>query len=177
MKTLTSIFSLLLFMTTLHSEEVKIYSSMHYYSKPGAPINISYPEIRMELNETADVNLTLTTSINQGTVYVNTVIDKNLKASKEFDTNATFTIQPNQQDFLMNFKVEANKEGLFYIRLLTKVQSQTSKKLRTFAVPIYVGSQEKAVAKSLNGTLKALGTSENISVSKAQETIQVVKEK
>lgn len=177
MKTLTTIISLLLFITTLNAQEVKVYSSMHHYSKPGAPINISYPEVRMDLNETADVNLTLTTSITEGMVYINTVLDKNLESNSKLDTNASYQIKPNQQSFLMNFEVKAKQEGLFYIRLLTKVESKFSKKLRTFAVPIYVGSQKKPVEKSLTTSFKAVGSSENISVSQAKESIQVIKEK
>jgi hypothetical protein len=177
MKFLMPIISLLLLNHLLLAQEGKIYSSQNYYAKPGAPINIRYSEIRIDMNETADVNITLTTSIDKGTVYVNTLLDKNLETNTQLDTNASFKIQPNQQDFVMNFQVKAKKEGLFYIRLLTKVESQTSKKLRTFAIPIFVGEQKKPVPKSLNSSFKALGTSENISVSQAKETIEVIKER
>jgi DnaJ-class molecular chaperone len=131
----------------------------------------------MDLNETADVNITLTTSITEGTVYINTILDKNLETDTQFDSKAKHTIQANQQNVLMNFQVQAKQEGLFYIRLLTTVETKVSKKLRTFAVPVYVGQQNKPVAKSLTTSLKAIGSSENISVSKAKETIQVIKEK
>lgn len=177
MKFLIPTLSLLLFSSILHAQESKIYSSQHYYSKPGASINIRYAEIRTDVNETADVNITLTTSIKAGTVYVDTVLDENLETSSKLDTNASFEIEPNQQDFILNFQVKAKKEGLFYVRLLTKVDTQTSKKLRAFAVPIFVGEEKKPVVKSLNSAFKATGITENISVSKAKETIKVIESK
>jgi hypothetical protein len=50
-------------------------------------------------------------------------------------------------------------------------------KLRSFAVPIYVGEEAEIRKKSINLQMKALGSGENISVSQALETIEVVKEK
>lgn len=177
MKALSKILTLLLLISTLKAQDANVYSSMNYYAKPGAAINISYPEIRMDLNETGDVNLTLSTSIPKGIVHITTVLDQNLQTNAQLDTNATHKIEANQKKILINFQVQAKKEGLFYIRLLTKVETQLSQKLRTFAIPVYVGTQQKPLPKSLTSSLKALGTSENISVSRAKETIEVIKER
>jgi len=179
MKSLTTMFTLLLFISTLNAKEVEMYSSQNYYAKPGAPITISHAKkIIADVNQTTDINITLSSSVNSGTLSVTTNIDEALEVNNEFDANASYNIQPNQQDFIMNFQVKPMKEGILYIKLLTKIKTAYSTKLRSFAVPIYVGKYEKPTVKSISAnSFKALGTSENISVSKAKETIEVVKEK
>lgn len=65
-------------------------------------------------------------------------------------------------------QVSAKEDGLYYIRLLTKIDKGVDSKLRAFAVPVQVGERKKAkhvMMKSHSG--------ENISISKAVETIRV----
>ncbi|HHD82121.1 MAG TPA: hypothetical protein ENK82_06305 [Campylobacterales bacterium] len=179
MKLFAQTLTLLLFISSLNAQEVEMYSSQNYYAKPGAPITISHAKkIVADVNQTIDVNLTLSSSSNSGKLHVITVVDPKLKSSSTLDTNASFDIRPDQQEFLMNFQVTPTKEGILYIKLLTEIKTDYSKKSRSFAVPIYVGEYEKPLIKSKSSnSFKALGSTENISISKAKETVEVIKEK
>lgn len=177
MKTIIFILTPLLFVLTLNAKDISSNSTFHQYSKPGAPIDMSYTSEKVDLNETCDVNITLTTAITKGTISALISLDKNLSSLIEFDNNLTFEIMPNQQDFLINLKVKSEYQGLYYIRLLTKVDKGYGVKLRSFAVPIYVGEKLEIISKDINLNMKALGSGENITVSKAIETIEAVKEK
>jgi hypothetical protein len=177
MKTIILILTALLFILELNAKELSSNSTFHQYSKPGAPIDMHYTSEKVDINETSDVNITLTTTVTRGTLSVLIHLDKNLNSLRAFDNNLTFEIMPNQQDFLINLQVKSEYQGLYYLRLLTKIDKGYGIKLRSFAVPIYVGEKVKITSKDINLTMKALGLGENISVSKAIETIEVVKEK
>lgn len=143
------------------------------YSKPGAPIDMTYKTTKINTNETADVNITLTTTAQSGKVLVSMNIDNNLTLVDNIDTNQSFDITPDKKSFNIDMRVSSKNEGLYYIRLLTKVQTGLHPKLRSFAVPVMVGENPKPVTRGVN-FLKAK-SGENISVSKAVETIEVIK--
>jgi len=176
MRTVTLIISSLLLTLSIHAKELNSNSTMHQYAKPGAPVDMSYTSQKVEVNETSDVNISLTTSINQGTISAILTLDKHLTSINALDTNLTFEVAPKQQTFLINLQVKAEKEGLYYIKLLTKVDKGYGIKLRSFAVPIYIGKNAGIRKKRNNTQMKALASGENISVSKAIETIEVVNE-
>lgn len=165
---------MLLFLLTLNAEVISG-DTLRQYSKPGAPIDMIFTAQKVDVNEISDVNITLKT-IRSGTVSVLITLDENLKSQAKFDENITYQIMPEQQDYKVNLKVKSEKQGLYYIRLLTKVDNGYGIKLRSFAIPIYVGKAEAILTKGLNFQMKARGSGENISVSKAVETIEVVKE-
>ena len=146
------------------------------YSKPGAPIDMSYKTTKVDTNETADVNITLTTTVQSGTVLVSLNLDDNLTLVNDVDTNQSFEITPDNKSFNIDMKVRSEYDGLYYIRLLCKVEKGLHPKLRSFAVPVVVGDNPKPKTKAGISFLKAK-SGENISVSKAVETIEVIKEK
>ena len=176
MKKLTLILTPLLFSLGLNAKDISANSTVHQYAKPGAPIDMHYIPQKVDINETADVNITLTSGINRGTISVLITLDENLDSQIAFDNNISYEIMPDQKDFIINLKVKSAKEGLYYIRLLTKVDKGYGTKLRSFAAPVYVGKNIGIKKKSMNLQMKALGLGENISVSKALETIEVIKE-
>lgn len=178
MKTFTTLLIILMSIYSLNAHETVSGSTLHYHNKPGAPLDMTFSSEKIDLNETADINITLQTTINKGTVFVNALLDPELEVLNSVDKNTSFEIQPNQKTFIMNFEIKSKKEGLYYIKLLTKVKTDFYTKLRYFAVPVYVGQYQKPVPKSLSTSqLKATGVTENISVSKAKETIEVIQEK
>ena len=144
------------------------------YSKPGAPIDMSYKTTKVDANETADVHITLTTTAQSGQVFVSINLDNNLKLMNNIDTNQVFKIVPDSKLFNIDMKVRSESDGLYYIRLLTKVQTGQHPKLRSFAVPIMVGENPRPKTRAGVTFLKAKN-GENISVSKAVETIEVIK--
>jgi len=176
MRTITLIISSLLLTLNIHAKELSSNSTMHHYAKPGAPIDMSYTSQKVDVNETSDVNITLTTSIKNGTISTIMNLDENLISLKVIDNNSTFSVTPEQQIFLINLQVKAKTEGLYYIKLLTKVDKGYGAKLRSFAVPIYVGKNAGIKKHHNNTQMKLLGAGENISVSKAIETVEVVNE-
>jgi len=147
-----------------------------HYQKPGAPINMSYKSIKVDTNETADVNITLTTTAHSGTIYAMMTHDDNLTLIGDVDENLTFNILPDQKSFNINLQATSNYDGLYYIRLLTKIDKGYGPKLRSFAVPVYIGDNPKPKTRSGVTFMKAT-SGENISVSKAVETIEVIKDK
>ena len=181
MKKITLILTPLLFLLGLNAEVMKPENisgnTMQQYSKPGAPIDMKYNSQRVDLNETADVNITLNTSATNGTFSAIVTLDKELEELSDTQKELKFDIYEDQQEFMINLKVKAQDQGLYYIRLLTKISNSYGSKLRSFAVPVYIGEEEKKVlTKGITNQFKALGSGENISVSKAIETIKVLKD-
>lgn len=176
MKTITLILSSILFTLGVNAKDISSNSTFHQYSKPGAAIDMKYTSQKVDINEASDVNITLTTTIRKGVVSAIITLDENLNSLNEFDNNLTFQIAKNQQDLLINLQVNSKKPGLYYIRLLTKVDKGYGVKFRSFAIPVYIGEQVAIHKTNMNSQMKALGSGENISISKAVETIEVVKE-
>ena len=143
------------------------------YQKPGAPIDITYRSTKVKLNEPSDINISFTTPIKSGEMEVDINIDKNLKSIGEVYNKITYSLNPNQKEYNLNFRVSSSKNGLYYIRLLTKINGVSGVKTRAFAVPIYIGNG-KLQKKSHQLVMKALG-GENLSISKAEESVEVIK--
>jgi len=153
-------------------------NTLNSYSKPGAPIDMEFNTTHIKVDEIADVNITLmTSSVNNGILDVQLSLDKNLTTIEPLDRNLTFQISPENKKFKIDFQVKSKNEGLFYIRMLTKIDNGFGPKLRSFAVPVYVGEKPKALSQTNTSKMKAFNDGENISVSKAVETIRVVEEK
>jgi len=152
-------------------------NTLRGYSKPGAPIDMEFNTTRVNVNEVSDVNITLMTAVNTGSLDVQLSLDNNLTTVETVEENLTFQITPSAQKFNINFQVKSKNEGLFYIRMLTKVDKGYGPKLRSFAVPVYIGEKPKSLSKAITSRMKALSDGENISVSKAVETIKVINEK
>ena len=160
----------------LKAEKISSSNTMFQYSKPGASIDMKHESQKVDVNEPSDINITLSTVVTQGTLSAEITLDENLIALTTIDKKPSYTIQQGQQSFNINFQVKAEKQGLYYIRLLTKIDKGYGVKLRSFAVPVYVGKEPKIISKSLTSSFKALDNGERISVSKAVETIEIIKE-
>ncbi len=143
-----------------------------HYQKPGAPINMTHNIKRVAVAEVADINATLTTTLNSGEMEVTVTLDEGLESESSMAEISKFALSDTQKEFTLNFKVFAQKDGLYYIRLLTKVDDGTGTRMRAMAIPVYVGSG-KLKKKSNQVIMKAMG-GENISISKAEETIEVI---
>lgn len=143
------------------------------YQKPGAPIDITYQSTKVKLNEPSDINISFTTPLKSGEMEVDINIDKNLKTIGEVYNKITYSLNPNQKEYNLNLRVVSSKNGLYYIRLLTKVNGKNGVKTRAFAVPIYIGNG-KLQKKSHQLVLKAL-SGENLSISKAEESVEIIK--
>lgn len=177
MKLKTLIITPLILIFVLQADNISSGSTMHQYSKPGASIDMQYTSEKVDVNETSDVNITLTTPLKQGEVSVLITLDDNLSTLNAIEQNLSYVIEPQTQNLLINLQVQSQQAKLYYIRLLTKVNNGYGTKLRSFVVPVYIGKKSDFINKSAALQMKALSSGENISVSKAVETIQVLKDK
>jgi hypothetical protein len=142
------------------------------YQKPGAPISVTYKAKKVGLNEVSDINVTLTTAISSGEMIVNIAFDNKLKrVSEAFDT-MRFPLSISTNEYKLNFKASASEDGLYYIRLLAKIEDGEHTRMRVMAVPIYVGNG-RLKRKGNHVIMKAM-SGENISISKAEETIEII---
>ena len=125
--------------TTEEISNVNTGTTVGHYSKPGAPINMSYTSNSVDHNETSEINITLTTSVQTGTMDVMLTLDDKLTQISDIEENLTFTITPEQREYKIKLQVSSSEDGLYYIRLLTKIDKGMGSQLRSFAVPVYIG--------------------------------------
>ncbi len=140
--------------------------------KPGAPVDITYTTTKVKVDEVSEVNIILTTTLQSGEMEVTINLDEALTQIDEPLESIKFMISAVQKEYPIRMKVSAKKDGLYYVRLLTKIDSGNGARMRAMAVPIYVGDG-KLKQKSRQVIMKAMG-GENISVSKAEETITFI---
>ena len=153
-------------------KKVKLITTKGKYRKPGAPIDMTHTEARVAVGEMADIDVTFSTSLHSGNIEIEVTLDEGLKSSEMLSSVTSFELSSDKKEYKMNFKVSAQKDGLYYIRLLGKAGEGESIRMRSFAIPVYVGDGRlKKKGKQL--IMKAMG-GENLSISKAQETIQYV---
>ena len=148
-------------------------TTVGHYSKPGAPIDIRYTTNSVDTNVTSDVNITLLPTVRSGTMSVLLTFDKELNSLSSVEKELRFEVTSNKRRYPINLQVSSLKDGLYYIRLLTKIDRGVGSKMRAFAIPITIGEgkktkiQQRLMMKSHSG--------ENISVSRAVETIRIAK--
>lgn len=168
MKKIISLLTPLLLLVGLEAKPMEG-TTVGHYQKPGAPIDMKYKSDPVDVNQTADINITLSTSVQFGTMNVTLKLDENLSQQTDVQENLTFDIQPNKRTFDIHLKVSSQQEGLYYIRLLCKNGNSRTARMRAFAVPVYIGDNTKPKSKGL--LMKAM-SGENLSISKAIETIK-----
>ena len=154
--------------STAKTSEPKLITgtSVGKYAKPGAPVDITYTSQNVEVGESAEVNIDLSTSIQTGTMSVKIKMDKQLTAGQKIDKNISFTLEKNTNIYPLKMSVSAEADGVYYIKLLVTIKGKGS---RAFAVPVYIG--EGRVKKSKVSVQKT-ASGENISVSKAVESVE-----
>jgi len=176
MKLKTLVLTPLFILIGLHAESMTG-TTIGHYSKPGAPIDMTYLSNSTDDNKSNrvyDVNITLTSTVRYGTMNVKLTLDDKLTPLSPIEKELTFEISPEQKKYPINLQVSAPEDGLYYIRLLTKIDKGVGSKLRAFAVPIQVGERKKLKRNSL---MMKSHLGENISISKAIETVTIVEEK
>lgn len=135
------------------------------HGKPGLAVDVKYDSEHVDVGVSANVNMTITTALNEGTLKVN------LRALKENtidvgEENLEFKLTKGTNSFPIKLQVSSQKNGIHYINLTMSVEGQG---LRVISVPVNVGTiskklDNKAVERTSNG--------EAISVSAAQEVIK-----
>jgi hypothetical protein len=148
-------------------------TTIGHYQKPGAPVNITYSSTRVNVNEVSDVNISLTTSAKSGEMIVDLSFDEDLEQVGVEYSSITFPLSEKQDRYNIHLKVKGKKDGLYYIRLIVKIKDNNGVKMRALAVPIYVGDGQ--LRRKTNQTIMKALEGENLSISKAKETIEILK--
>jgi len=176
MKLKTLVLTPLLILIGLNADSMSG-TTIGHYSKPGAPIDMTYLSNSTDNNKSSkiyDVNITLTTTVRYGTMRVKLTFNDKLIPLSSIEKELAFEITPEQKKYPINLQVSAKEDGLHYIRLLTKIDKGRGSKLRAFAVPVQVGEKKRL---NRNSVMMKSHSGERISISKAVETITVVEEK
>lgn len=154
------------------AEEVKTITTKGKYRKPGAPIDMTHTEARVAIGEVAQIDVTFSTSLQSGNIEIEVTLDEGLESVEQLSSVTSFQLSTDKKDYAMKFNVSAKKDGLYYIRLLSKAGEGEAIRMRSFAIPVYVG-EGQLKKKGKQQIMKVMG-GENLSVSQAQETIEYV---
>lgn len=146
---------------------IKSGTTIGQYSKPGAPVDITYTTEHVEVGDVSKVHIVLSSVVQSGTMDVVINVDKNLNQLTNIANNISFDMEAGQKKYSLDLNVSAGKNGLYYVKLIVSIEG---KGMRSFSVPIYIGD-EKSYKKTTKAVQKTT-TGENISVSQAVETIE-----
>ena len=140
-------------------------TSIGKYAKPGAPVDIRYESQHVNIGDVSKVYIYLTSSVTSGTMKVKLKVDKALHEISRVEKHLSFDLSKGEKEFPLHLEVLADEDGLYYIKIVVSIKG---KGMRAFAVPVYIGD---AVLKTKKTAVEKTDKGENISVSKAQETI------
>lgn len=144
---------------------IKKGTSVGQYSKPGAPVDITYTTEHVDVGGISEVNIILSSAVESGTMNVVVNVDKNLNQLTDIAKNISFDMGAGEKEYPLNLSVSADKDGLYYVKLLVSIKGRG---VRAFAVPVYVGDEKQYEKR--NKPIKKTANGENISVSQAVET-------
>ncbi|MCK5854573.1 MAG: hypothetical protein KAG56_05080 [Sulfurovaceae bacterium] len=154
-------------------KKLKTITTKGKYRKPGAPIDMTHTEARVAVGEVAEIDVTFSTSLRSGSIELEVTLDEGLESVEHLSSVTSFHLVENKKEYEMKFNVSAKKDGLYYIRLLGKAGEGESIRMRSFAIPVYVGDGQLK-KKGKQQIMKVMG-GENLSISKAEETIEYAK--
>jgi len=141
-------------------------TSIGKYAKPGAPVDIRYTTEHVSVGDTSIVSLKLTSTASSGSMQVAINIDKSLETVGNVPLRRSFNLEGVGKVYPLDFSVVGSSDGVFYIKLFVEMKG---KGFRVFVIPVHVGN---AKVKKARKALQKNAQGENISVSKAVETIK-----
>ncbi len=133
-------------------------------AKPGLAIDLSYKSQHVEVGETSNVNVVLTTGLSKGTLKVNIkALDDSLLNEEK---NLEFDLSKGEKSFPIALQVSSAEDGIHYLNFTLSVEGEGS---RVVAVPVNVGTiSTKVDNKVVTTTDKGV----TVSVAAAEEEIQ-----
>ncbi len=140
-------------------------STQSNYKKPGAPVEMHFKTEHVGTAEEGTVEITLITTAKNAIMQVSIKLDSQLQSVGNFSAQKSFTLEPTQTNYPLNFVVSAQEDGRYYIRISVKIEG---KGIRSFAIPVDVGTG--AITRN-QSNMKQDSRGENISVAPAEETI------
>ena len=134
-------------------------------SKTGVAVDIAYKAQHLNVGELSDVNITISTTLSEGTLKVNLRgLEDNIVGIDKSDIE--FKLSENNNSFPINLQLSSSIEGIHYLNVSVTVEGQGT---RVLAVPLNVGTVSKIMKNKMNTT-----NSEGkvISISSAEEEIK-----
>ncbi|MEE9303235.1 MAG: hypothetical protein V3U84_05565 [Thiotrichaceae bacterium] len=114
------------------------------YSKPGAPVQLSYTSTKVQAGEESQIDLIFSTQTfdemnKEGAISINVTVDNGLTIS---NLSSVFDIQlePNTTDYPISFSASADSSGLYYVNIFASMLVGANNMNRAFAIPVQVGS-------------------------------------
>jgi len=122
------------------------------YMKPGLSVNLSYTSEHVDVGELSDVNITITTILNEGTLKVNL---KSLEEDSEIEEqNLEFKLSKTENVFPINLQLSSENEGRYYITIFISLDGKGG---RVFEVPLNIGKiSEKMSSEPVERTDKGI---------------------
>lgn len=164
-----------------------------FYAKPGAPVDLTYcsepienaqscsanPSNKIANTKSGDVNITLETTIESGKMSVDIEFDKNITNLSNTPSKLLFDVTKDKKRFPINIKIDGKVDGLYYIRFFITIQEDLEKRVRSLAVPVYIGDYNASRQKEAYPAPMMLKSSnkqiENVTVFKAKENFEAIK--
>lgn len=139
--------------------------SKESYMKPGLAVNLSYTSEHVDVGEISDVNITITTTLDEGVLKVNLKSLEENKLDLE-EQNLEFTLLKGDNDFPIHLQLSSENEGSYYVTIFVSLEGEGG---RVFEVPVNIGTtSEKLSAKSVEITDKGIA----VTSSSAEEEIK-----
>lgn len=162
-----AILMLALLSTNISANEIQkttVGTTVGKYAKNGLAVNLTYTVEKVEVGETSEVNLTLTTSLTEGELKVKLLsLDKGLDGIKT--ELLTFHPSSEEQSFPIKLKLSSSSQGKHYLDVHVTMEDKGG---RVFVVPMTVG---KVIKKPLSTNVQKTSTNELVSSSQGVETI------
>ena len=146
-------------------DKITMGNSVGKYAKPGAPVDIRFSSQNVLAGESAEVKISLLSSVKSGSMYVLLKLGSGLYTTEKMEKNVYFNLNAKNKPYPIILHLSANTDNVYYVRLMVSIEGKGS---RTFAVPVFIG--EGRVKKSHSLKLSRSISGENLSVSKAVES-------
>lgn len=150
-----------------------------FYAKPGAPVDLTYRSDPIDNNKSGDINITLDTTAQSGKMEVEIEFDKNITNVSNTPSKLSFEITKDKNSFPIIITTGGKIDGLYYIRLLVTMHEDLEKRVRSLAVPVYIGDYNASRQKEAYPAPMMLKSSnkpiENVTVFKAKENFEAIK--
>jgi hypothetical protein len=167
MKNLKTIVLSTIFMSVLSiANPLKIEKKVNNtIGKKGLLIALTHQSKHVEVDEISIMELNVTTQLKKGILKVNIKsLDNSLNGIDK--TYLEFEISETKQSFPIEFQVSSHNAGIHYINFTFSMKNQPS---RVIVVPVNIGTVNNKLS---NKALQKNELNMNISVSKAEETIE-----
>ena len=151
-------FTLITGASQLSAKETIKGSTLGNYAKPGADIGIEYMSQKVNVLESATVQINLIPNTRYRTLDVQISMDETLQNLSDTPKKMHIEVKKKQKKYPIEIEVSAQTEGVYYIKLIINAGG----KAKAFAVPVYVGDMEDLQKSKSHKKIKVMKAKESI---------------